>query len=346
MSNNTQKNNEEELDLGSLFVVIGKGFSKLFRFIGGLFSGLFDFLIRILLFLKNNVIKIGIAILIGGVLGSFLEFNRETKYEANLQVQPNFNSARQLYNNIGFYNDLVKQKDTLMLAKVFKITVSEANSLKRFEIDAVRNENDIIAAYDNLITSVDTLTAKSYSFDKYREMFTIYDYKIQNISVQATKNDIFAKLSGIIINAITENDYFQKVKELKNNSLTTSSSLIKKSLKQSDSLHNIYKKVMIEEAKKAKSGTNIDLGGTKQSSKELELFTTNKQLNNDLKRVNEEISEKSEIINVISNFQPIGHRMKSIEKNYGFLGAMLGATLMILFLLLLQLNRYLENYKK
>ena len=46
MSTNQQKessksNNEEEVDLGSLFVIIGKGFSKFFNFIGGIFKGIF-----------------------------------------------------------------------------------------------------------------------------------------------------------------------------------------------------------------------------------------------------------------------------------------------------------------
>mgnify|MGYP000982260753 CR=1 FL=1 len=35
-----QKNNEEEVDLGSLFVIIGRGFSNLFNFIKGIFTGI------------------------------------------------------------------------------------------------------------------------------------------------------------------------------------------------------------------------------------------------------------------------------------------------------------------
>ena len=40
MSTN-QNNHEEEVDLGSLFVIIGKGFSKIFNFIGNIFRGIF-----------------------------------------------------------------------------------------------------------------------------------------------------------------------------------------------------------------------------------------------------------------------------------------------------------------
>ena len=68
MSTN-QKNNEEEIDLGSLFVIIGKGFSNFFNFIGNVFKAIFNFLIIILIFFKQHFIKIAIAALIGVVAG-------------------------------------------------------------------------------------------------------------------------------------------------------------------------------------------------------------------------------------------------------------------------------------
>ena len=49
MSTNN-RNNEEEVDLGSLFVIIGKGFSNFFNFIGSIFKGIFHFTIILLLF--------------------------------------------------------------------------------------------------------------------------------------------------------------------------------------------------------------------------------------------------------------------------------------------------------
>ena len=89
MSNNNQttnktNNNEEEVDLGSLFVIIGKGFSNFFNFIGNIFKGIFRLIISILIFLKTNIVKIGIAALIGGVLGVFLEVKKADTYEAEL----------------------------------------------------------------------------------------------------------------------------------------------------------------------------------------------------------------------------------------------------------------------
>ena len=102
---NTDNNNQEEVDLGSLFVIIGKGFSNFFNFIAKTFKGIFHLFISMFIFLKENSIKIGVALIVGLILGLFLEINKKVSYASDLLVSPNFKSARQLYNNVNYYND-------------------------------------------------------------------------------------------------------------------------------------------------------------------------------------------------------------------------------------------------
>ena len=80
--------------------------------------------------------------------------------------------------------------------------------------------------------------------------------------------------------------------------------------------------------------------------KELEVFETGRKINYDLKKLVEEKSNKFEVINVISSFQPIGSEVKGVTKNYVFLLGLLGGILVILLLLLIKLNSYLKNYRK
>jgi len=345
MSTN-QKNNEEEVDLGSLFVIIGKGFSSLFNFIGNIFKGMFHFIIAVLIFFKENIIKIGISAFIGLVAGLFIEIKSSKKYGSELLVEPNFKSARQLYNNVNYYNDLVKQKDTAALQRTFNLDKESAASLKKFEIEPLRVDRDLINSYNSLILSVDTLTIKSYDYENFKRSFTDFDYRIHKVTVIAEKNNVFDKLDGVIISSVVNNAYFNRLKVLTNENLNRTDSLYRESLTQIDSLRRVYMEVMLEEAKKQTSGTNIDLGGDKRTTKELELFETNRKINADLKSIALEKSRKYEVINVISNFQSIGYEIKGITKNYSFVLASLSAIGMILVLLLMQLNKYLENYKK
>tara|TARA_R110002124_G_scaffold72598_10_gene194283 strand:- start:834 stop:1868 length:1035 start_codon:yes stop_codon:yes gene_type:complete len=337
---------KEEIELGSLFIIIGKGFSNLFNFIATIFKGIYHLLILLLLFIKKNVIKLVLAAVIGGVIGTFFQLKKAPTFGADMQVQPNFKSTRQLYNNVHYYNDLVKQKDTAILAATFHLSSEIAATLKKFEIYPIKNGNDLLTSYDELILSVDTLTAKSYSFDVFKNTFTDYDYRIHNIHVVATKNDVFSKLDEVIISSVVNNKFFNKVKRLTNENLNRTDSLLRQNLTQVDSLRRVYMSVLIEKSKKENSGTTIDLGGTKTTNKELELFETNRRINKDLKEITEDKSEKSEVLNVISNFQPIGYEIKGIDQNYGVQVAVLGILLMVLFLLLKQLNIYLNNYKK
>ena len=347
MSTNQQKNNnEEEVDLGSLFVIIGRGFSRFFNFIGSIFLGIFNFIITFLIFLKSNFIKIAIAAIIGLVMGVFLEVKKTSSFGSDLLLEPNFSSARQLYNNVNYYNDLVKQQDTVMLQQTFNIDKAAAASLKKFEIVPLKIDSDIINSYNDLILSVDTLTIKSYKYADFKASFTDYDYKVHKITVVAEKNNVFSKLDDVIISSVVNNKYFNRLKVLTNENLNRTDSLYRENLTQIDSLRKVYMEVMIEEAKKTSSGTSIDLGGEKRATKELELFETNRKINADLKYIAIEKSRKYEVINVISNFQPIGYEIKGVTKNYAFLLCLVGAGLMIVFLLLLMLNKYLDNYKK
>ena len=343
---NSKSNNEEEVDLGSLFTIIGKGFSKFFNFIGNIFKEIFHFFISILIFLKENSFKIGIAAIIGFAVGIFLEVKSSDTYSSDMLVQPNFKSVSQLYNNINFYNDLVEQRDTLGIQNTFNLDKETAASLKEFSIEPIANENDIINAYNDFVLEADTTTVSSYTFEDFKASFKDLDYKIHEINVIAEKNDVFNKLDEIIISSVVKNKYFSRVKELTNENLNRTDSLLRQNLGQVDSLRKVYMQVMIEEAKKQSNGTSIDLGGEKRSTKELELFRTKRNLNSELTDIVIDKSEKYEVVNVISNFQPVGYKIDGVSENKAVQFSILGILLMVVILLFTKINTYLGNYKK
>ena len=343
---NTENNKQEEVDLGSLFVIIGKGFSNFFSFIAKIFKEFFHLLITIFLFLKENSVKIGIALIIGLIPGVFLELTKKASYASDLLVSPNYQSARQLYNNVHYYNDLVLQKDTLRIAQTFNLDKETAASILEFTIEPVKNTSDLINSYNKFVTSVDTLTLQDYTFKDFEKSFTELDYHLHKIHVTAKKNNCFEQLGEVILSSVVKNKYFNRVKELSNENLDRTDALIRNNLGQTDSLRKVYMQVMLEEARKESAGTSIDLGGQKSSTKEIELFETNRNLNAQLSNIVYEKSVKYEVINVISNFQPIGYEVKGLTKNYAFLLGSLSAGLMILFLLLVKFNVFLTNYRK
>jgi len=350
MSTNQQptnnKNNDEEVDLGSLFVIIGKGFFNFFNFIGNIFKEIFHIIISTLIFLKGNSIKIGIATSIGLIAGVVLEVNKGKIYTSDLLVEPNFKSARQLYKNVNYYNDLVQQKDTIGLQNVFFLDKETAGSLKEFKIEPIINNNDIINAYNDFILEVDTATVSSFTFDEFKNSFIDLDYKIHKINVIAQKNDVFEKLDEVILSSVFKNKYFNRVKEFSDENLNRTDSLLRQNLVQLDTLRRVYMQVMLSEANRQSNGTNIDLGGSKETTNELEIFEMNRELNLELTDVVSEKFNKYDVINVVSNFPPIGYEVKGVTKNAAFQLSVLGVLLMIVILVFLKANKYLDNYKK
>ncbi len=343
-----KKNTEEEVDLGSLFVIIGKGFSNFFNFIGSLFKNLFHLIILLLLFLRSHFVKFTIAAVIGGFSGAFFDFNKGKLYRSYLKVQPNFGSGEYLYTNIRYYNELVVHRNIEELMRIFNISEPEALSLKSFRIEDIEDPNDIVESYDKLVKAVDTLTIKNYPYQKFNKNFRITNYRTHVIYVDATDNKVFIKLGDVIISKVNENPYFKEVKKLNDENLNRLDSTLKNNLKQVDSLRKTYIRVMIEESKKDFKGTNIDLGNAannRYSGNEIELFNVENQINSRLKAVSDQKARESQIINVITGFKPVGYEVNPLSRKYKVLGV-LGALILMLGLILLKdLNKYLENYK-
>ena len=86
-------------------------------------------------------------------------------------VEPNFNSAQQLYNNIEFYDDLAKAEDSVTLANALEITVSDAASIKRINVDSYSDENQKVKLFDNFIKGLDSTTVKALDFSEYLDNF-------------------------------------------------------------------------------------------------------------------------------------------------------------------------------
>jgi hypothetical protein len=340
-----EKINSEEVDLGSLFQVIGKGFKNLFNAIGNFFKAIFHYLIQFLLFLRNNAIKLAIAAFIGTIIGLYLDLTKPSVYSSTMIVEPNFNSTQQLYKNLTYYNELVKQKNTALLSESFNISTEEASKLIGFYIEPIKNENEKYELYDKFIQNADTAVAKSISIVEFKKGFSGFDYRYHEIKVRSLNGLIFDKLSNKIINSIEDNPYYKNQRVISTQNLLQNEKVLLKSLAEIDTLRKIYNEVLLTEAKKMESGTNITLAQGVKKTEEVELFHESLKLNEELINNNKEKAESSEILNIVSAFSKLGVKERTIYKKYTFQFAALFFGLMLIFILLKQLNSYLGNYK-
>lgn len=348
--NEDLRNNQppnDEVDLGQLFNAIGRLFERFFRFIGRIFTSLFGVVILFLLFLQKHFIKLVIVIVVGVILGTILDIKKEPLYISTMVIEPNFNSVQQLYNNVGFYNELAKAKDSLSLSEVLNITTKEAISIKKFSIESYSDENQKIVLFDRFVRSLDSTTKKAIDMKAYLKNFNSFDARFHTISVISSDNTVAKKIQPTIISSISNNSYFNLQKNISDNNIKLQDSLYKKQISEIDSLQALYKKVLLKEAERAIQGTNISLGETgEQNNKELSLINKMDELKLGLVELNNERGNKSSILNVISDFPRKGVRDSGILKSNKFLIPVLFLIVTALVLLLLSLNKYLKNYRR
>lgn len=336
----------DEVDLGSLFKVLGKGIQNFFNTLGRFFTTLYHYLILFLLFLRNNAIKLSLATLIGAGIGLYFDLTKLPVYSSKMIVEPNFKSTQQLYNNIAFYHELVKQKDNDLLAESLNISVSDAAMLKGFYIEPIKNNNEKYEAFNKFAQELDTIFAKNIDIKDFKKGFSNLDYKYHTIKVKSTNSLIFGKLGDPIINSIENNTYYRNLKKINDENFLQNQQVLVKSLSEIDTLRRIYNEVLITEAKKMETGTSITLAQGVKKTEEVELFNESLKLNEELIANNTEQAKANEILNVVSTFTRVGLKERKITSRYTFNIGLLAGLLTLVIMLLLQLNTYLLNYKQ
>ena len=105
--------------------------------------------------------------------------------------------------------------------------------------------------------------------------------------------------------------------------------------------------VLLAGAKRETSqgGTSIVLSENSVKTNELELFNTKIRLKNELNNNESQRVENSQVINIISNFQPVGYKVSILYQKYYFVFGLTGITLMFLYLALKELNTFLNTYQ-
>ena len=143
-----QPQQSEEVDLGQIFKLIGNAFDRFFKFIASIFIGLYKVLIILLIHFYKRKIWYASIVVLGFIAGFIIDLKSEKLYGANMFIKTNFNSARQVYENLKNLHELaVKDKDTVKLAEILEISVSEAATLKGFYIKPDLDENEMAEIY-------------------------------------------------------------------------------------------------------------------------------------------------------------------------------------------------------
>ncbi|GAA4967609.1 hypothetical protein [Algibacter aquimarinus] len=347
-----QPQQNEEVDLGQLFKLIGNAFDRFFKFIGSIFNKIFLAFVWLVFFVKKHIIKIAIAAIIGVGWGFYFEKTSSPVYKSYVTIKQNYDTGENLYNSIAYYNDLVKQQDYNTLKNVLGFKSDEASSILSFEIESVVSENEKLQAFDRYIKTLDSVAASKIEYETFLENNKDYTHEYQQITIKAETRNNFKAVFDNIVKAIESNEYFKREQEKDLAELNNRQEALKEALVKSDSLQNTYKKFLEKSinSKNAELGITFEGNSDKDKTKEYDLYLNDLELRREIVEIERKKADKELIVEILSSKQDSGsvdNRMElfglpiSPKIYYGVLLTFLT----FFFLLAFRFLKFLEKYK-
>ena len=306
----------EEVDLGQLFKILGNTFQKIFGFLNEIFKGLFKILILFLAHLIQTAKWYALAVIIGLMIGYFLDKSAQREYTASMFIETKFNSSRQVYEVIKDFNQLASsENDKEEVARRLGIPKEKAESLKGFDIEADIDENKLVKSFVDFKKGLDSVAKEEYNFKEYKEAQADYNFSRHKITVVSTNQFIFKDIEDKLISEFLTNDYIKNLVRVNLENLDKLEKTIDSEIEELNALVKTYLEIRQTEAKKefkASQGTNFYISGTEKS----ELIKDEAALVNKIYQLEKEKQsiavlrvENLQQVNLISGFSDSGYEI-------------------------------------
>jgi hypothetical protein len=184
MTNKSRQQNEE-VDLGQLFVMIGNTINRFFQFIASIFKNLFFGFVWVVFFVKKHTVVFSIATVTGLISGFVLEETSDPIYKSTITVRQNYQTGENLYGSIDYYNGLLKDRDYKILGDVLGLSEESSEQVVSFDIEPVITNNDLLIMFNDYVEDLDSLALSKVEYDEYVNNINEYRHPFQQISIKS-----------------------------------------------------------------------------------------------------------------------------------------------------------------
>jgi len=263
-------------------------------------------------------------------------------------IEVGYNSGAHLFKQIDYLNELLSKGDASSFADIFNLKKEEVAGIYGFKVESIDEEKFKHIFYDEFQQTADTAYVRTVEFDNFVNRITDTDYRFYTIEATGINQTIFPQLNDSIV-SLLENDYFRTKREHKVKNLRFEQAILKKEIKQIDSLRKRYQEVAFLTAnQRAEKNSGVSfktLNSPYKGNADIDLFSQTDSLRLILREVNKELLQSNFIAQVKSDFI-IGTPKKSILNKPWALYGILGFLLAFLVLVGIQFNKFLSNYEK
>lgn len=341
----------EEVDLGQLFKMIGNMFQKFFDFIAKIFKGLFHVLVLILSHFFKRLKWYAIAGFVGLAIGYFLDRSSDKLYGANMFIDVNFKSGYQVYENIKNLNELAEEGDSIRIAEILNIDTTDAAKFKGFYIEPAIDENDRFDLFSKYKNGLDSLSQLDANYETFVSSLSNYNFKTHKIGVASTDKNIYPKLDSAFVRAISENAYLNEVLKVNQDNFERQDTALIQQEATIDTLVNQYIRIRIAESEKKPipgSGTNLFLGDAQKNDllvDEAKLVKEKLELASQRRAINKLKVEQKNIISILSDFPVTGYDITQWYEDLRFIIPALFIGVVLILFMLIGLNKFVKEYE-
>jgi len=282
-ANNTPSN--DEIDLGQLFQMIGKGFNRIFK----------SFL-SVFLYFKRNTIILSALIIVGALIGFGLNQVTSQKLKTEVIVKPQMDSKNYLYDVVAEIQANIKAKDTVFFSNM-GIDIDDFSGLE-IEISPV-NENresseseikylELLQSFENTEAIADIVRAELQNKSSFNHRITFF-YLDTKVGQQFAKG---------VMAYINTNEYFDDLIAVYRDNATSRIEENKQLLKQVDEIITNYAKKIAENDGMA--GNDRIVLDNQETVNITGLFGIKNSLIKDIETKNLELEQRTDPINIIN----------------------------------------------
>ncbi len=286
-TNSTSSN--DEIDLGQLFQMIGRGFNRIFRW-----------LLSVFLYFKRNAIILVVLAILGALTGFGLNQIVSNKMKSEVIVSPNLESKNYLYDVVAELQANIKAKDTVFFKslgidveklKDFEIEVTPVSGSNKKNLETEMKYLELLQSFENSGSISDIVRAEI--LDK-----SSLDQRITFFYRDASLGDTYAR---ILMDYINSNSYYKEI-------VKTSTENAQDRIKQNDSLVQQIDVLITNYSRKMLTENTVTEGrivlDNEQQLNVPELFTLKNQLIRDTETKKLELEREKDAITIINFGKP------------------------------------------
>lgn len=199
---------QDEIDLGQVFSLISKGFNNLFKIF-----------LRLFVYVRSNILILGILAIIGLVIGYGLNTIISERLKIEVIVSPNLESKNYLYTGVEELNGKIKAKDSAFFALLdieigqvekFEIAVEDLLSISDKEREAQMKYLEVLKDIEGSTVVRDLIQELLLDQNSLDQRITFY-YKDAVSGPEA---------AGKLLNYLNNNSYYRELLNVHNGNAT------------------------------------------------------------------------------------------------------------------------------